>query len=70
MEYIYLRYILCFLLGCLTTLVIIFRQAHGVLVIDDTGEKTNWSFIVEKPFESFEKSKIVIFKVKQKTSSR
>ena len=64
---IYLCYFLSFIAGCLVTLAIIFRQVHGVLVIDDTGEKTNWSFVVEAPMSEFERSKLVIFKVKKKS---
>ena len=64
---IYLCYFLSFVLGGLLTLAIIFSRTHGILVMDETGEKTNWSFIVERPMEDFEKSKLVIFKVKKKS---
>ena len=64
---IYLCYFLSFVLGGLLTLAIIFSKIHGILVMDETGEKTNWSFIVERPMEDFEKSKLVIFKVKKKS---
>lgn len=63
---IYLCYFLSFIMGGLLTLAIIFRKTHGVLVMEETEEKTSWSFIVERPIEEFEKSKLVIFRVKRK----
>lgn len=64
---IYICYFLSFIVGGLFTLALIFKRTHGVLVIDDTGEKTNWSFVVEAPMSEFERSKLVIFKVKKKS---
>lgn len=64
---IYICYFLSFIVGSLFTLALIFKRTHGVLVIDDTGEKTNWSFVVEAPMSEFERSKLVIFKVKKKS---
>lgn len=61
-------YALSFILGMFLTLVLVYKQTHGVLVIDDTGEKTNWSFIVEAPMEEFEKNRLVLFKVKHKSA--
>lgn len=70
MDYIfYLFCLLSFVLGGLFTLAIIFHKTHGILVMDETGEKTNWSFIVERPIEEFEKSKLVIFRVKRNKSA-
>ena len=58
--------IFCGILGSLITLFIMYGQTYGVLVIDNSGEKSNWSFVVERPLDDFEKHKLVIFKVKRK----
>ena len=60
-------YVLSFLLGSLLTLMLVYWKTHGVLVIDDSGEKAVWSFVVEKPLDDFEKRKMVIFRVKKKS---
>ena len=64
MNYLYL--ILSFVFGSLLTLVLlIFQKRHGVLVIEETDDKENWSFVVERPIEDFKRRKRVIFAVKQ-----
>ena len=65
---IYVCYLLSFIAGSLLSLVFIFKTTHGTLVIDETGEKSNWSFLVERPIDDFKRNKLVVFKVKNKTS--
>ena len=57
--------IVCFILGCLVSIVITFTKKVGYMEITETETKMNYNLIVTVPIDDLGKYKVVAFIVKK-----